>query len=93
MSALEQVLDAPDALHCLICKATESAVMDSRPSGVLGGSIRRRRRCLGCGHRFTTFEVRAVDGQIDAVLEDARLELAPFLEPLLIAIRRFYGKE
>ena len=40
-------------MRCEKCKA-ETAVKDSRPKG---NSIRRRRECLRCGHRFFTVEV------------------------------------
>lgn len=39
-----------------ICGHTETRVLDSRPHDE---RIRRRRECLGCGKRFTTYE--AVD--------------------------------
>lgn len=35
-------------------------VADSRPTSKHGGAIRRRRKCLTCNQRFTTFEVKAV---------------------------------
>ncbi len=40
---------------CPSCAADETKVVDSR-SADDGGSIRRRRECGGCHHRFTTFE-------------------------------------
>ena len=42
-------------MKCPICAHPESKVVDSRPSGD-GNSIRRRRECLCCGKRFTTYE-------------------------------------
>lgn len=42
-------------LECPICGYTESKVIDSRPSEE-GSSIRRRRECLSCQNRFTTYE-------------------------------------
>lgn len=42
-------------LKCPICGYTESKVIDSRPSEE-GSSIRRRRECLSCQNRFTTYE-------------------------------------
>lgn len=42
-------------MRCPYCKFTESKVIDSRPT-VDGESIRRRRICLQCGKRFTTYE-------------------------------------
>lgn len=38
---------------CPYCKNDEDKVVDSRLSGM---SIRRRRECLACGRRFTTYE-------------------------------------
>ena len=43
-------------MKCNKCGCLESKVIDSRVSGD-GTSIRRRRECLGCGRRFTTYEV------------------------------------
>ncbi len=42
-------------MKCNYCGSTESKVIDSRASED-GTSIRRRRECLGCGKRFTTYE-------------------------------------
>lgn len=42
-------------MKCPICAHPESKVLDSRPSNE-GTSIRRRRECLACQKRFTTFE-------------------------------------
>ncbi len=42
-------------MKCPYCKHNESKVIDSRPT-VNGESIRRRRVCLRCGRRFTTYE-------------------------------------
>ena len=41
-------------MKCLYCDCTESKVIDSRSSD--DRSIRRRRECIGCGRRFTTYE-------------------------------------
>ena len=41
-------------MKCPYCAYRESRVVDSRPSDE--GSIRRRRECLACGKRFTTYE-------------------------------------
>ena len=43
-------------MKCLYCGYTESKVLDSRPTDE-GNSIRRRRECLKCGKRFTTYEM------------------------------------
>ncbi len=41
-------------MRCLYCNCTESKVIDSRSAD--DRTIRRRRECLGCGRRFTTYE-------------------------------------
>ena len=43
-------------MKCNKCGCMDSKVIDSRMSED-GTSIRRRRECLGCGRRFTTYEV------------------------------------
>ena len=43
-------------MKCPLCNFPESKVLDSRPVSE-GNSIRRRRECLECQKRFTTFEV------------------------------------
>ena len=42
-------------MKCPYCGHLESKVVDSRPSDE-GASIRRRRECLECHRRFTTYE-------------------------------------
>ncbi len=42
-------------MRCPTCDNEESKVVDSRPTDE-GRSIRRRRECLSCGDRFTTYE-------------------------------------
>lgn len=42
-------------MRCPSCNKSNSKVVDSRPSED-GSSIRRRRECLDCGARFTTYE-------------------------------------
>lgn len=42
-------------MHCIKCGCEESKVVDSR-SIEEGNSIRRRRECLNCKYRFTTYE-------------------------------------
>ncbi len=43
-------------MKCRFCGDLESKVIDSRPTEE-GMSIRRRRECLNCGKRFTTYEI------------------------------------
>jgi transcriptional repressor NrdR len=40
-------------MNCLYCSHTKSKVTDKRASPI---GVRRRRECLGCGKRFTTYE-------------------------------------
>lgn len=42
-------------MRCPFCGHDEDKVIDSRPSDE-GAAIRRRRECLACGNRFTTYE-------------------------------------
>lgn len=43
-------------MHCPFCCAVDTKVIDSRLVEE-GSSVRRRRQCLMCNERFTTFEV------------------------------------
>ncbi len=42
-------------MRCPFCSHGEDRVIDSRPSDE-GSAIRRRRECIACGGRFTTYE-------------------------------------
>lgn len=42
-------------MKCIFCGCADNKVLDSRNSDE-NNSIRRRRECLGCGKRFTTYE-------------------------------------
>ena len=42
-------------MYCSKCGSLEDKVIDSRLAKD-GRSIRRRRECIGCGHRYTTYE-------------------------------------
>ncbi len=42
-------------MRCPYCEGTEDRVVDSRTSRG-GRAVRRRRECLACGRRFTTYE-------------------------------------
>ncbi len=59
-------------MKCPYCTQIETQVLDSRDSEDLS-SIRRRRECLGCGKRFTTYErIDIVDMSI--IKKDGRRE-------------------
>ena len=42
-------------MRCMYCGSRDSKVVDSRSTDD-GTAIRRRRECLNCGKRFTTYE-------------------------------------
>lgn len=43
-------------MHCPFCNATDTKVIDSRLAAE-GMQVRRRRQCIECAERFTTFEI------------------------------------
>ena len=51
----ETLIERMIPLKCPFCANPESKVVDSRPAEE-GSSIRRRRECLECHRRFTTYE-------------------------------------
>ena len=59
-------------MRCPKCTSIEDKVIDSRISKE-GSSIRRRRECLECGHRYTTTETHVRDG-IVVLKRDGRRE-------------------
>ncbi|MGI5863360.1 MAG: transcriptional regulator NrdR [Myxococcales bacterium] len=59
-------------MRCPFCKKTENKVIDSRLSHE-GHAIRRRRECLDCERRFTTYE-RVEDTLPLVVKKDGRRE-------------------
>ena len=59
-------------MKCPFCQNSEDRVIDSR-SGKDGNSIRRRRECLKCGRRFTSYE-RVEDVTPMVVKKDGRRE-------------------
>lgn len=42
-------------MHCPFCNREDTKVIDSRLVAA-GGQIRRRRECINCGERYTTYE-------------------------------------
>ena len=57
---------------CPKCRSVDDKVIDSRASRE-GATIRRRRECLQCGHRFTTYEEIEHEGLM-VVKRDGRRE-------------------
>lgn len=74
-------------------------VRDSRPTGE--GFIRRRRRCDGCGRRFTTLEIPVDDSEDSSAKYNSVLRTYALLEAMTpddraavyTIIRRLAGKE
>ena len=64
-------------MQCPYCKADDDRVVDSRVIGA-GSSIRRRRECLDCHKRFTTYE---------------RIERAPRIVRKKDLRREFFSRE
>lgn len=59
-------------MKCPFCNHEEDKVIDSRASGE-GFLIRRRRECLECGRRFTTYE-RVEEVPLMVIKKDGRRE-------------------
>lgn len=59
-------------MRCPFCTNLHQKVVDSRTSKE-GDAIRRRRECLGCGRRFTTYE-RIEEVQQMVIKKDGRRE-------------------
>ena len=76
-------------MKCPKCDSRENRVIDSREVRN-GESIRRRRVCSGCGHRFTTYE-EIQRAQLQIVKRDGRREefsREKLIKSLLIACRK-----
>jgi transcriptional repressor NrdR len=59
-------------MKCPYCREIENKVIDSRMTKE-GHSVRRRRECLGCNHRFTTYE-RVEEVPLVLIKKDGRRE-------------------
>lgn len=68
---------------CPVCRRGDNRVVDSRDDDI---AVRRRRECLACRHRFTTYE-RIESGRLFVVKKDGRRE--PFnREKILGGLRK-----
>lgn len=81
-------------MHCPFCNAVETKVVDSRLVGE-GAQVRRRRECLDCHERFTTFETSEIfmpiiikrDGRREAFnLENLRAGMMRALEKRPVSV-------
>ncbi len=76
-------------MKCPFCGHQDSKVVDSRSSDG-GNVIRRRRECLGCGLRFTTFERYE---QIPSVVIKRAGEREPYKrEKILVGLNKAFEK-
>ena len=72
-------------MRCPKCGCQEDKVIDSRASRE-GATIRRRRECTGCGHRFTTYEELEHEGLMVVKRDGRREEFSR--EKLLVGLRK-----
>jgi transcriptional repressor NrdR len=72
-------------MRCPKCGRQDDKVIDSRASRE-GATIRRRRECLGCGNRFTTYEEVERGGLVVLKRDDLREEFSK--EKLLSGIKK-----
>ena len=79
-------------MRCPFCHSNQNKVIDSRPSRE-ANAIRRRRECLNCQRRFTTYEQveetmplirRALGAQGIAIRRLERIE--PSMEDVFVAM-------
>ena len=72
-------------MRCPKCGCQDDKVIDSRSSRE-GATIRRRRECIGCGHRFTTYEEVERTGLLVLKRDGRREEFSK--EKLLSGLRK-----
>jgi transcriptional repressor NrdR len=72
-----------NAMKCPYCSFDDSRVIDSRD---VDDGVRRRRQCLGCGARFTTYE-RVQPASLFVIKKDGRREEFN-RDKLLVGIRK-----
>lgn len=72
-------------MKCIFCGGQESKVVDSRY--LKDSSIRRRRECLTCGKRFTTYETVETSPMVVTNVDNMRepFKLEKLIESLSIA--------
>jgi len=58
-------------MRCPLCQCQDDKVVDSRTVKE-GAGVRRRRECLNCGHRYTTYE-SIIHAELKVVKKDGQL--------------------
>ncbi len=76
-------------MRCPKCGCQDDKVIDSRASRE-GATIRRRRECISCGHRFTTYEEIEHEGLMVVKRDGRREEFSR--EKLLSGIKKAFQK-
>ena len=76
-------------MKCVYCGCLDSKVVDSRPLND-GATIRRRRECLECGKRFTTYE-KSEQLPVMVIKRDGSREIFD-LEKIQIGLRKACDK-
>ena len=74
-------------MKCPICGFEDTKVVDSRPTG--DDSIRRRRECLSCRFRFTTYEYIEA-GPIFVIKKDGSRELFDRYKIMTVLVKACY---
>lgn len=67
---VRQTRSGGDAVRCPYCHYEDSKVLDSRPTDE-GMAVRRRRECLSCQRRFTTYE-KVEEQMLHVIKRDGR---------------------
>jgi transcriptional repressor NrdR len=76
-------------MRCPKCGCQEDKVIDSRASRE-GATIRRRRECIGCSHRFTTYEEVEHEGLMVLKRDGRREEFSR--DKLLSGLKKAFQK-
>lgn len=67
-------------MKCPKCGSSALAIVDSRQSNE---TIRRRRKCLKCGHRFSTFEISFEEYYGLKIIETLLEDVLVFVEGIM----------
>lgn len=66
-------------MKCPKCGSTSLSCIDSRP---INETIRRRRKCMKCGQRFSTYEIRTEDYYGLKIIETLLDDTLAFIEKI-----------
>lgn len=77
-------------IPCPNCGTEANAVLDSRAGS--NGTIRRRRGCVKCGWRFTTYEIVGINAVTSTTILTDMRQIGQTLEQVLEDVRRLQGQ-